>query len=201
MQTQLDAMQSLELDYVKEESNHSFLLFNETLEGGSSHFEYEARDSVLQGEREESRQTDETGDSRLQEYRNSSESQDNMKESGTLSVNMIEESSEEDTRKLQDNPQFKAQNGTNQCSKRTADAFDQIDVEDEFECFKKMIRTIKDQEVKVKSESDNGLANELDPDRMFLLSLWPFLKAIPDRKKLYVRQRIQGVLLDEQEHL
>ncbi|TMW40299.1 hypothetical protein DOY81_014622 [Sarcophaga bullata] len=39
--------------------------------------------------------------------------------------------------------------------------------------------------------------NEQDSDRMFLLSLLPYLRKVKDQRKLHVRQKLQDVLIQE----
>lgn len=49
------------------------------------------------------------------------------------------------------------------------------------------------------TEATNGNDTQDDADRMFLLSLMPFLQRLDERRKLRVRQKLQNVLIEELE--
>lgn len=49
------------------------------------------------------------------------------------------------------------------------------------------------------TETANGHDTQDDADRMFLLSLMPFLQRLDERRKLRVRQKLQNVLIEELE--
>lgn len=49
------------------------------------------------------------------------------------------------------------------------------------------------------TETANGHDTQADADRMFLLSLMPFLQRLDERRKLRVRQKLQNVLIEELE--
>ncbi|XP_055848208.1 uncharacterized protein LOC129913508 isoform X1 [Episyrphus balteatus] len=175
-----EQMECMRRDYIKEESSESFLLYNDTLEQSS--FQDDREESLLQESREDSRLRDESiEEQRAHNDREASRPPDNR-----------------DPLKL--NTKSNTTLYENQSKKRPA--IEETESEDDYDNYlNEKLKQMKRKKFKSMLDNDNSATNESDTDRMFLLSLLPFLKTIPHKKKLSVRHRIQGVLLEEHEKI